>query len=583
MANFFERLFSPTASLRPEDYDRLNKDMLKADQLALIQEERRRKGEELAALFPEYFNAENIPTDVLDYGLVDRLNAIKAGAEAQLDENPVRRGVAQALASTGMPTGAVSEAAGVVDLTPIGSVASGFDVVSSGQDAVKAVGEGRFGDAAKAASSGILSLADVAATGAPLVPAVRAGGRAAGQALDAKFQRDYENFVARHPGLVAPEEELLQTGVGQTFYSGGINDIFMDVGEDVFDLADHYFAEARSLRDSGASAKDILKETGVRFFETRDAAGNLIETRPGLVNSVDESVFSIDKDLLGRRESVPLDSLVDADIKNLRGKAFEGVDVNFDSTLGKNQYGYFRGRGKSGRPEIVLNPKLSDADIHETLVHEVEHLLQKQGGLPEEARGTSREWLYDYVKDRIPELKARIKAKSTPQDVRDASEKELAALQSTDLFEMYERNPGEATARATEEGSSVVMYSTPLSTMETINPKLIKNPKDRMRALVKDIATKFNPSEKGVMALERNVLDKIPGYQGSVVEDVVRQLPREGARPRKGIPMRMEDTRVYDLPVEAAVEPSPWDVVGFADGGVVPRFMGLGSMGREVL
>jgi hypothetical protein len=548
--------------------------VLDADRLALIQEERRRRGAELAALYPDYFRDMGDPT--IEYGLEERLAAIASGVAAQEDENPVRRGVAQLLASSGVPLGAVSDAAELVDLTPVGSVSSVFDVVSSGRQAAGAVGEGRYGDAARAAGSGLLSLADAAAFAAPLVPPVLAGGKAAGRALDAKFQRDFDAFVARHPGLVAPESEIMGSGIGQTYYPGGINDIFMDVPEDIYRFNQARFDEASDLRAAGATPGEILDATGVRFFETRDAAGNLVETRPGLVGWMDQDNFLINEDLLSKRESVPLDELVsDSVIQNVRGKAFEDITVRFDPKMGKNNYGYFTPRGQdSGRPEIVLNANLSDTNIRDTLGHEVEHLLQKQGDLPDEARGTSQDYMYEYVKSRIPELEARLKDKTASESSRTAAQQELDALKSTDTWEMYQRNPGEATARAAEgDPSDMVTYTTPLSLAETINPKLIPNPRQRMKALVQEIASQMYPSEKSVMSLERNVLDKIPGYSDlpteGAIKSTIRGLNKDNLRPKKSIPMRMEDTRAYDIPVTPEEEFDPWSMVGFSDGGEV--------------
>lgn len=141
--------------------------------LATIQEARRRRGEALAAQYPDYFT-QGLEVEP-SYGIDQRIADISAGAQLTQDPNFARRQFARLSTDLGLPLSLTESVLGLAELTPYGSFASGYDAASAIPQTAEYIRSGEYGKAALTAAGGGLAALDAAALALPIsVPVARA-------------------------------------------------------------------------------------------------------------------------------------------------------------------------------------------------------------------------------------------------------------------------------------------------------------------------------------------------------------------------------------------------------------------------
>jgi hypothetical protein len=141
--------------------------------LAAIQEARRRRGEALAAQYPDYFT-QGLEVEP-SYGIDQRIADISAGAQLTQDPNFARRQFARLSTDLGLPLSLTESVLGLAELTPYGSFASGYDAASAIPQTAEYIRSGEYGKAALTAAGGGLAALDAAALALPIsVPVARA-------------------------------------------------------------------------------------------------------------------------------------------------------------------------------------------------------------------------------------------------------------------------------------------------------------------------------------------------------------------------------------------------------------------------
>lgn len=141
--------------------------------LASIQEARRRRGEALAAQYPDYFT-QGLEVEP-SYGIDQRIADISAGAQLTQDPNFARRQFARLSTDLGLPLSLTESVLGLAELTPYGSFASGYDAASAIPQTAEYIRSGEYGKAALTAAGGGLAALDAAALALPIsVPVARA-------------------------------------------------------------------------------------------------------------------------------------------------------------------------------------------------------------------------------------------------------------------------------------------------------------------------------------------------------------------------------------------------------------------------
>jgi GNAT superfamily N-acetyltransferase len=171
--DFIAAGFSPDEVYSYRINQQAQSETARARELASMQEQRRARGQALAAQYPDYFR-QGLETEPL-YGIDQRMSDIKAGAELTQDPNFARRQFARLATDLGLPLSLAESALGLAELTPYGSFASGFDVAASIPQTAEYLREGEYGRAALSGAGGVLAALDVIGTSLPItVPAALA-------------------------------------------------------------------------------------------------------------------------------------------------------------------------------------------------------------------------------------------------------------------------------------------------------------------------------------------------------------------------------------------------------------------------
>jgi hypothetical protein len=171
--DFIAAGFSPDEVYSYRINQQAQSETARARELASMQEQRRARGQALAAQYPDYFR-QGLETEPL-YGIDQRMSDIKAGAELTQDPNFARRQFARLATDLGLPLSLTESALGLAELTPYGSFASGFDVAASIPQTAEYLREGEYGRAALSGAGGVLAALDVIGASLPItVPAARA-------------------------------------------------------------------------------------------------------------------------------------------------------------------------------------------------------------------------------------------------------------------------------------------------------------------------------------------------------------------------------------------------------------------------
>jgi GNAT superfamily N-acetyltransferase len=170
--DFIAAGFSPDEVYSYRINQQAQSETARARELASMQEQRRARGQALAAQYPDYFR-QGLETEPL-YGIGQRMSDIKAGAELTQDPNFARRQFARLATGLGLPLSLAESALGLAELTPYGSFASGFDVAASIPQTAEYLREGEYGRAALSGAGGFLAALDVIGASLPItVPAAR--------------------------------------------------------------------------------------------------------------------------------------------------------------------------------------------------------------------------------------------------------------------------------------------------------------------------------------------------------------------------------------------------------------------------
>jgi GNAT superfamily N-acetyltransferase len=170
--DFIAAGFSPDEVYSYRINQQAQSETARARELASMQEQRRARGQALAAQYPDYFR-QGLETEPL-YGIDQRMSDIKAGAELTQDPNFARRQFARFATGLGLPLSLAESALGLAELTPYGSFASGFDVAASIPQTAEYLREGEYGRAALSGAGGFLAALDVIGASLPItVPAAR--------------------------------------------------------------------------------------------------------------------------------------------------------------------------------------------------------------------------------------------------------------------------------------------------------------------------------------------------------------------------------------------------------------------------
>jgi hypothetical protein len=171
--DFIAAGFSPDEVYSYRINQQAQSETARARELASMQEQRRARGQALAAQYPDYFT-QGPETEPL-YGIDQRMSDIKAGAELTQDPNFARRQFARLATDLGLPLSLTESVFGLAELTPYGSFASGFDVAASIPQTAEYLREGEYGRAALSGAGGVLAALDVIGASLPItVPAARA-------------------------------------------------------------------------------------------------------------------------------------------------------------------------------------------------------------------------------------------------------------------------------------------------------------------------------------------------------------------------------------------------------------------------
>jgi hypothetical protein len=171
--DFIAAGFSPDEVYSYRINQQAQSETARARELASMQEQRRARGQALAAQYPDYFR-QGLETEPL-YGIDQRMSDIKAGAELTQDPNFARRQFARLATDLGLPLSLAESALGLAELTPYGSFASGFDVAASISQTAEYLREGEYGRAALSGAGGVLAALDVIGASLPItVPAALA-------------------------------------------------------------------------------------------------------------------------------------------------------------------------------------------------------------------------------------------------------------------------------------------------------------------------------------------------------------------------------------------------------------------------
>jgi hypothetical protein len=171
--DFIAAGFSPDEVYSYRINQQAQSETARARELASMQEQRRARGQALAAQYPDYFR-QGPETEPL-YGIDQRMSDIKAGAELTQDPNFARRQFARLATDLGLPLSLTESVFGLAELTPYGSFASGFDVAASIPQTAEYLREGEYGRAALSGAGGVLAALDVIGASLPItVPAARA-------------------------------------------------------------------------------------------------------------------------------------------------------------------------------------------------------------------------------------------------------------------------------------------------------------------------------------------------------------------------------------------------------------------------
>jgi hypothetical protein len=171
--DFIAAGFSPDEVYSYRINQQAQSETARARELASMQEQRRARGQALAAQYPDYFR-QGLETEPL-YGIDQRMSDIKAGAELTQDPNFARRQFARLATDLGLPLSLAESALGLAELTPYGSFASGFDVAASIPQTAEYLREGEYGRAALSGAGGVLAALDVIGASLPItVPAALA-------------------------------------------------------------------------------------------------------------------------------------------------------------------------------------------------------------------------------------------------------------------------------------------------------------------------------------------------------------------------------------------------------------------------
>jgi GNAT superfamily N-acetyltransferase len=171
--DFIAAGFSPDEVYSYRINQQAQSETARARELASMQEQRRARGQALAAQYPDYFR-QGLETEPL-YGIGQRMSDIKAGAELTQDPNFARRQFARLATGLGLPLSLAESALGLAELTPYGSFASGFDVAASIPQTAEYLREGEYGRAALSGAGGFLAALDVIGASLPItVPAALA-------------------------------------------------------------------------------------------------------------------------------------------------------------------------------------------------------------------------------------------------------------------------------------------------------------------------------------------------------------------------------------------------------------------------
>ena len=170
--DFIAAGFSPDEVYSYRINQQAQSETARARELASMQEQRRARGQALAAQYPDYFR-QGLETEPL-YGINQRMSDIKAGAELTQDPNFARRQFARLATDLGLPLSLTESVFGLAELTPYGSFASGFDVAASIPQTAEYLREGEYGRAALSGAGGFLAALDVIGASLPItVPAAR--------------------------------------------------------------------------------------------------------------------------------------------------------------------------------------------------------------------------------------------------------------------------------------------------------------------------------------------------------------------------------------------------------------------------
>jgi len=343
----------------------------------------------------------------------------------------------------------------------------------------------------------------------------------------------------------------------------------------------------------GVSPEVIAEQYGLRFIDTRDAAGNLKERRFGYVSSPESIRITIPdpKDaVLGMHKLSSIVSLDDSVTKRFlsmhRPDALDKVTVEFKDLGDTNYGGYY----DSSNNSIVVDGSLSKSQQKDVIRHEMEHMFLDQGGVGEDVFGSNPEVMFDYkvgalnsIEGMIEFHKKRIsEGRGGDNDTAAIAdlEAERDALKKKTSFEMYMDNPGEYQARIAQEMGGV--YGA-----KRITPKQRLNPKINRDAKGQGLLERGVSVGLGALLPESRFVElarKYPAVRRMIDE---RGLDTYAFEKHGRVPMGPEDTRVYSFKVPVTKQQDALiqrrndltDAIPFADGGRVSRFTGLGSMG----
>jgi len=398
---------------------------------------------------------------------------------------------------------------------------------------------------------------------------------------------------------------------------------------------------AERLRNEGASAAEIFDETGLEFYPIRDAGGNLVQefavSRLSKFGPPDErGVGTLTPKLnfdMGRLEEIfangkatnlDLSDIISTDDPATL-KALEGYRLDFSVEPKEDFGGYHRKEDKTINVNLGKKPSL--ARIQSVLNHEVEHAVGRflfddvaktgtryidasyfQPGSTGRSKirdysvaaGANPKSLYDYKRERIADLRAKIAnyenklSTATPpnevdpfrdvqggfrtQEYLDDAREELAALLSMTSNQAYRSNVGEISASSTQpEGPQQVVS---LTGLETLNPYLRNNRNVPFSAIPDAVLSKLLP-ENRVMAIENRLYGSQASGAGAQENPLLQKLsPEVAGRSQLFVPTSFEDARELRIPVQVR-QNADLDDIPFRDGGMVrdTRFTGLGSMG----